>query len=188
MSMAAPLHLASLKNAACRPLVDAWLRWRGDALVPSRAQLDLGEIRRELSMVSLLEMKSPDEVVIRVAGSGLTPFKGFDPTGMNLADLTPRTDWPVRRYRLQCLVRNPCGGALLREALRDGELLHAVAMIVLPLRPAADDGNPQLLMQLMRTDQPGVPPAAPGHTLLPMPDEFSFIDIGAGTPASTEPA
>ena len=186
--MVSPLLLSSLNNPACRPFVDAWLRWRGDALVPSRAQLDLAEIKRELAMVSMLELKSPDDVLIRVAGSGITPFRGVDLTGMNLKDLTPKADWPLRRYRLMSLVQHPCGGALLHEYRESGELRHAAAMVVLPLRPATPEGNPLLLMQLIRTDQPGVSPATPAPQGLPIPDEFSFIDIGAGAPASTEPA
>lgn len=182
------LQLASLNNPSCSPFVEAWLRWRGDALVPSRAQLDLNEIKRELAMVSMVEVRSPDEMVIRVAGSGITPFKGFDLTGMNLKDLTPAKDWPIRRHRIMSVVRHPCGGALLHEGRMGDELIHTVAMVVLPLRPASPDGNPLVLMQLIRTDQPGVSPAEPISQHLPIPDEFSFIDIGAGTPASTEPA
>jgi hypothetical protein len=135
-----PLQLASLNNPACQPFVDAWLRWRGDALVPSRSQLDLAEIKRELAMVSLLEVRSPDDVRVRVAGSGLSPFKGFDLTGMNLADLTPKADWPVRRYRLQCIVGHPCGGALIHEMRQRDTVVHAVAMVALPLRPVVADG------------------------------------------------
>lgn len=185
--MPPPLQLASLNNAACRPFVDAWLRWRGDALVPNRNQLDLNQIKRDLAMVSLLEMKGPDEVRIRVAGSGITPFKGFDPTGMNLAELTPKADWPVRRHRLQAIVRHPCGGALIHEARENGELLHATAVVTLPLLPAADDGNPLLLLLTVRTDQPGANPVAAATPLLPIPDVFNFIDIGAGAPGSTLP-
>jgi hypothetical protein len=182
------LQLASLKNAECRPFVDAWLRWRGDALVPSRAQLDLNQIKRELAMVSLIEIKSPDEVRIRVAGSGLTPFQGFDPTGLNLADLTPKPDWPLRRYRLQSLVNHPCGGVLMHEARQGGVLLHAVAMLALPLLPAVADGDPQVLLLTVRTDEGGATPAAlPRPASWPIPDGYSFGDIGAGTPASTMP-
>jgi len=182
-----PLQLASLNNVACRPFVDAWLRWRGDALVPSRDQLDLNQIKRDLAMVSMLEIKGPDEVRIRVAGSGITPFKGFDPTGMNLAELTPKADWPVRRYRLQSIVRHPCGGALIHEVWRDGALLHAAAVVTLPLLPAAAGGNPLLLLLAVRTDEPGASPTAPGSPLLPIADTFNFVDIGAGAPESTLP-
>ena len=183
-----PLQLASLKNADSRPFVDAWLGWRGDALVPSRAQLDLTQIKRELAMVSLLELKGPDDVRVRVAGSGLSPIKGFDPTGMNLADLTPKSDWPLRRYRLQRMVQHPCGGALLHEVRHHDNLLLAVAMVVLPLLPADADGNPMLLMLTVRRDQPSLDPPAPYSPTLPIPDAFSFVDIGAGAPETTEPA
>lgn len=186
--MASPLLLSTLNNSDCRPLVAAWLRWRGDALVPCRDQLDLAQIKRELAMVSMLELKSPDEVLVRVSGSGITPFKGVDLTGTNLRDLTPKAAWPVRSYRLLSVVRHPCGGALMHEVRQGEELLHVVAMIVLPLRPAAPEGNPLVLIQLIRTDRPGVTPTAPGPEGLPLPDAFSFIDIGAGAPASTEPA
>jgi hypothetical protein len=185
--MESVLQLASLNNPDCLPFVSAWLRWRGEALVPNRADVDLNLIKRELAMVSLFELKSPDEIIIRVAGSGLTPFKGVDLTGMNLAELTPKADWPVRRYRMQSMVRHPCGGALMHEVRTRDKLLHAVAMVALPLLPAVPSGLPQLLVLTVRTDQPGVAPTEAYGAAMPIPDVFSFIDIGAGTPASTVP-
>jgi hypothetical protein len=182
-----PLKLASLKNPESRPFVDAWLRWRGDQLVPSRTKLDIAQIKRELAMVSLIEVKSPEDVRVRVAGSGLTPLRGFDPTGLNLFDLTPKADWPVRWYRLRSIIEHPCGGVLMNELRRGGTLLHSVAMLALPLLPAEPGGDPQVLMLTVRTDDNGAIPMGPRPAVLPIPDVFSFVDIGAGTPGSTLP-
>jgi hypothetical protein len=43
-------------------------------------------------------------------------------------------------------------------------------------------------MLTMRTDEPGMAPAVANPAMMPIPDAFSFIDIGAGAPASTEPS
>ena len=46
-----------LVTPACRDFVAAWVGWRGDAVAPRRASIDLGTIARHLHWLSVLEVR-----------------------------------------------------------------------------------------------------------------------------------
>jgi len=179
-------HLCAVPNQSLRRFIEAWLQWRGDAMLPRRAQIDLNQIKVLLPFVTLLEHRSVDDVRYRVAGTMITHHLGAEPTGKNYADLTPPEQWPVRRYRLASMVGRPCGGALHHE--HEHDLRRVVtAILTLPLAPDAADGPPLLLSVLAPLEQlPDSRATSLSHKMR-LPERFAFVDIGAGVPDSTEP-
>jgi hypothetical protein len=101
--------LAAVREPKSKRFIGAWLRWRGTRPLPVRSTLDLGDVKPLLSLVMLTEVRSPDEILVRVAGTQLGEYLGFEMTGQNLLKLTPPADRPIRRYRFAQLAGMPCG-------------------------------------------------------------------------------
>lgn len=179
-------QLRAVPNDSLRHFIEAWLQWRAAAILPHRTQVDLNQIKTLLPFISLLEYRSADDVRYRVAGTKITHYLGVEPTGQNYADLTPVGQWPVRRFRLASMVRQPCGGALHHEEEHDLRRV-ATASLTLPLLPDAPGGFPLLLALLAPLDRlPDAQATSLSHKMR-LPERFTFVDIGAGVPASTEP-
>ncbi|HEV2673601.1 MAG TPA: PAS domain-containing protein [Aliidongia sp.] len=83
----------SIKNPRLRRLLDDWLRWRGERLMPSRRDFLPEEIRYLLGNVILHEVASRDPLRFRyrLIGSLIVARRGFDFTGRYLDEL-PSTD------------------------------------------------------------------------------------------------
>lgn len=179
-------HLRAVPNDSLRRFIEAWLQWRGTAMLPRRAQLDLNQIKAMLPMVMLFELRAPDDVRFRVAGTGIARHLGFDPTGRNYMELTPEGQWPVRRYRLDRMAGQPCGGAMHHEDEQDLRRV-AIAMLTLPLLPDEPDGYPLLFTHVAPLEEMPHPVDGTLARMTRLPDRFTFVDIGAGVPDAIEP-
>ena len=182
-SLAVP---ASLQSAQIRFFADYWNALRGDRLMPSRADIDPGDLKPILANLAILEVQAPDRSIFRLCGTGLSRLLGFEATGRNYIDLMP--EWQRRRrgYQAWSAVRHPCGAALVRKMVfpYGGEdILEALACPVMPKTP---DALPQLIGVLVsrskrewvnRVQEPGLSEA----------DEVGFVDIGAGIPSMLPP-
>ena len=179
-------QLRAVPNAGLRQFIEAWLRWRGEALLPRRGQIELGAIKALLPMVAMLEIKGPDEVRYRVVGTRITEQLGFDPTGRNYAEFTAREEWPVRSYRLRQMATRPCGGALHYEETTELQRI-AIAHLTLPLLPDMPSGSPLLLSHIEPLEPLPHPEDDRLERLMRLPDRFTFVDIGAGVPDTIDP-
>lgn len=167
-------------SKGCQRIVQAWSAWRGDRLLPDKADMDLGELAEFMPWLGLLEVAGPDEARLRVAGSGLREVYGAEMTGRNLKDITAPEDWPRRSARYLAQVSRPCGTYYFRrDLLPDGK---AVSYETVALPVQAGGGERQMLCIIMPLQQWHAlgQPAAP-H-LIPMPTAFQYVDIGAGIP------
>jgi hypothetical protein len=184
--MPAPVDIGTLRNPQGRRFVDAWLTWRGSSLVPRRSQMDLRQITDALPMVVLFEWREADDVRIRLTGTAIDRYTGEDRTGKSYSELTPPSHWPVRRHRLRSMVQHPCGGVMMHEYVASKPV--TVTTITLPLLPDEIHGFPYLFSYVVPAEGLPHPADTPLARLSALPEAFSFIDIGAGAPASTEPA
>lgn len=168
--------------------VEAWLGWRGEGrLIPPRGAMEIADIGALLGSVLLFEINGPDEIRIKVAGSRLRDYANFEATGRSLRDVTPPGIWPVRRYRMQAIASWPCAGAMTtldRKSIGAGV---SVEGLTLPI-DADEPGGSRLLITCLTALSGAVEPPVPGRRpLTVLPDQFAFIDIGAGRPERTEP-
>jgi hypothetical protein len=179
-------QLRAVPNAGLRQFTEAWLQWRGEALLPRRSQVELTSIKALLPMVAMLEVNGADDVRYRVVGTRITEQLGFDPTGRNYAEFTPPGQWPVRSYRLRHMASWPCGGALHYEEDTDLQRV-AVAHLTLPLLPDAPGGSPLLLSCIEPLEPLPHPEDDRLQRLMGLPQRFAFVDIGKGVPETIDP-
>jgi hypothetical protein len=176
----------AVRAPASLKFIEAWLRWRGEGrLLPPRSAMEIADIREMLETVLLFEINGPDDILIKVAGSRLRNYADFEATGRSLKDVTPPAIWPVRRYRMQAVASWPCAGiatTLDRKSIGAGVNVEGVT---LPLE-ADEPGGSRLLITCLTALSGAVDPPVPGRRpLTVLPDEFAFIDIGAGCPERT---
>jgi hypothetical protein len=179
--------MAELREAANKEFVAAWLRWRGEKLLPRRADVDLGSIRRLLGSVILFELRTPDTVMVKVAGTQLREHYGFELTGTNYVELAPQAQRPTRQYRMWQSVSRPCGSRLVREHRVQTGRVTLAEVVSVPLdgdRPAA----PRMLLAHVRPYTVRYESGQPAdESTFVIAGEFTFLDIGAGVPGSTVP-
>jgi hypothetical protein len=179
--------LAAANDQVSRRFIAAWLGWRRGALLPKRAEIELGDVKEMLGRVILFELIGPDDIRVKVAGSQLRDHAAFEATGKNFAELTPPGQWPLRQWRMQEMAGRPCGGVMIS---RDGQTRGdgvTFETVTLPIEPD-HAGKPRLLLSNVAV-RGGIyePPVEGRPHLVPLVDEFRFLDLGAGLPARNSP-
>jgi len=166
-----------------RLFFDAWRTWRGERLLPVRSQIDLGAIRALLPNVTMIERTAGDDYVIRLAGTGIRALAGRELTGRPYRDTTDPAQWPMRERRANTMLSQPCGAHTVFRATAADGMAYALEIVTLPL--AGEQDRARFLLSYQGLNAPLADPAA----VLPRrfateADQFRFIDIGAGAPAS----
>jgi hypothetical protein len=174
----------ALRDPDTGRFVAAWLRWRKDGLLPRRGDMDLRDIVRVLERVTLFEVRGPDDIAIRLAGTALRDLVELDLTGKNFRDVTAPEEWPTRRQRMLGMSETPCGGFMsYRDAQPTGRVVVFEA-VTLPL-VADQPGAPRLLLScsslLARSFQA---PQQEAPRTIPAAGSFAYVDIGAGVPVA----
>jgi hypothetical protein len=176
------------RDPASRRFIEAWLGWRGmGALLPKRAEIDIADIKALLGRVILFELAGPDDIRIKVAGSQLRDHTDFEATGRNFAELTLPQEWPLRRYRMTMMATLPCGGVMItydRRTRGEGVTLETVT---LPLAPDEPAKPPLLISNVTLIDGVFEPPVEDRPQIVPLVDEFRFVDLGMGVPERARP-
>jgi hypothetical protein len=175
---------STIKEADSRQFVDAWLKWRGNRMVPTRDDMDLGDIKSNLGTLVLFDVVGPDDIMFRLCGSRLRMDDVIDvePTGRNYKDLTSPEDWPARSHRFMTMSRHPCGGVMtLRlQGKHDGQVAH-LECVNLPIATSADPSVPCQLICCNTPLEPKLGMAEPPRLrTFPAVSGFVFVDIGAG--------
>ncbi len=180
--------LAAPHDQMSRRFVAAWLGWRGiGRRLPKRADVELGDIKELLGRVMLFELVGPGNILVKVAGSQLRDHAAFEATGKNFADLTPPGQWPLRQWRMQEMAARPCGGVMITRGQGAAGFGGTFETVTLPLEPDAP-GKPRLLISNVAViGAVYEPPAKDRPHVVPLVDEFRFLDLGAGVPEKAGP-
>lgn len=178
-----PLHLPDdLLAEDSRRFLLTWHRWRGGEILPGRDDISLREVRDLMPRIALLEIRSPESAVFRLAGTQFRLELGFEPTGLNYVELALPALRQRRGELLHLQVRQPCAAVmLLRHRYASG---HEVVFEIVsaPLRAARPDAPPQVIALASKLE-PARPDAV--HLLRPQlnsGERLRHIDIGAGLP------
>ncbi len=171
-----------LTTDCCRDFAAAWDRWRGDKFAPRRRDLAIGDIARHLAWLSILDVRSPEEMIFRLVGTAINATRGREFTNMSLRDLSRDQDWPKRSQLNWALVGQPCG--LYFRVLFEYTIGPAVwtEYLVLPVL-ADDDGAPR---QIFTIRQPledvrlQLPQLQTDYNEIGIDNRY--IDVGAGVP------
>ncbi|MDF1791119.1 MAG: PAS domain-containing protein [Thalassobaculaceae bacterium] len=101
--------LDQLSTPACIGFTQAWLEWRGEAVAPHRGQLRLEQIAQHLRWLSVMEVRSPEDMVFRLVGTAINDTRGRELTGTTLKDLSLAKDWPRRAAITWAVASHPAG-------------------------------------------------------------------------------
>jgi hypothetical protein len=180
--------LGAVREAPSRRFMAAWLGWRGSGrLVPPRSAMELVDIRDLLGSVALFEISGPDDIRFKMAGARLREYANFEASGKNFAELTPPAVWPIRRYRMMRMACWPCAGISTKHDVRRLGEGSNFEIVTLPIGADAPGGMPLLISCVTPIGDTPAPPAPDREPVMLLADGFRFVDIGAGTPARTQP-
>ena len=177
-----PLPVWDELFAEGQQLLAAWHGWRGAGLLPRKSEMRIADVRGILSRISLLEIHSLDMAIFRVAGSYLRERLGFELTGHNYLDLTPAGQRHIRGERTWLVAETPCGSYFRQRVTYPSGLTVLSVVLSVPLDRDEPGGNRYTLAVVRELGRTYGEPPSHGPKPLPMPDEFRFLDIGAGLP------
>lgn len=165
-----------------RLLLDAWHHWRGARLLPNRSEVELRDITRILPWVLILEFKSIDEAIFRLAGSQYREELGFEPTGLNYVALAKPADRRLRGALLQAELAQPCGATMIYRQEYASGLTVPVEILSLPLLRDDEKTPSQVIVVSTKLASARGYDDISGKNYLPAGEDLRFIDIGAGVP------
>ena len=173
-----------LRSKDSATFIHAWNRWRGDRMLPSRRDFDLGSIKRLLPRVILLEIRSPTEVAFRLAGTWITRVLGVELTGRNYLDVGNPADRQERAALLFAEVMQPCGAVMIYPMHYASGRAAPVEVISAPVLGDRPTDPPMVFALLTELASSGFaePLAEEVVRQLPTGRQLRFFDIGAGTP------
>ncbi|WP_341898842.1 PAS domain-containing protein [Ferrovibrio terrae] len=178
-----PVTAASLLSDDSRQFLAAWKQWRGDRLVPQRADMDLVSIARLMPKLVLLDVFSPDRAVFRLAGCDIESLVGMRLTGRDFVAMAAMDQRAMRSRMIWDVATRPCGVLSFHALPYPGVgRTHHIEVFALPIRPDAAEAPMQVLAVASRlpAQQQG------GGTRLRLEQTGvtqHCIDIGAGIPA-----
>lgn len=175
-----------LETNTCRTLLDAWLAWRGDRLLPRYSDLDPASIRKILPYVTVFEIRARDVAVIRLTGSGLRDIVGFDATGREVVEMMPKVSRLRRAYRLFVPATHPCGYFGNSKFTYTDGVFDWFETIGLPLEASESSGY-SFIVSTLESLRGRRWQRVAGSFIDNSENEYRFLDIGAGTPASVDP-
>jgi len=166
-----------------RRFFDAWLRWRGDNMVPVRANVRPEDLAASLSSLGILEAETMDKIIMRVSSSIARERTGRDSRGANLIEMTRPEDRAMRMKRLWQLVTIPCGAVADTHMVLKSGLESVLHSLVLPVA-AEPDAEPRLLYVVSEFAGKREPNPGDRADGMPLSHHYRLIDIGAGVPES----
>ena len=181
-----------LPDFANRPsihrFINAWDKWRGDAMIPNRRDVKLSDIQSIASGMVIFDMYSHSNIRCRFIGSMFTDLYGHDYTGKNYLDITEPSVRKCRAERMFSVVEQPCIAAWAIAANAPLDPLPTTVGVSVPIAPKNPD-HPMQLMQMMEvlTHVNARVFQQHGDELnIHYATSFIGIDIGAGTPVYTQ--
>lgn len=163
-----------------RKLYEAWQGWRGDRLLPHRADMDLVSISRLMPRLAVIDVKAPDSALFRLAGTEIEQHFGERLTGRSYIRMVSPDRQQQRGELLWRIATQPC--AVLQHVACDWQSGHhgVTEIFGVPVLPDRDGEPVQMLGVVSR-----LPPLvwdAKDHITAMRSVTLRFVDIGAGLP------
>ncbi len=176
--------LDDIHTKECRAFAHAWQAWRGGNLLPKRSDVRIEDIARQLHLVSVVEVVSPEAAIFRLAGTALCNAMGIELTGLNYFDFATPEERGPRIARTLKVVEQPCGSHFVFPiAYSSGRTVRS-EVLSFPVQPDDPSAPPQVFgiataLEETTLDRPIAEP-----NILPLPEGYQFVDIGAGVPGT----
>lgn len=164
-----------------RRLYEYWTTLPRAGNLPVRSSVDPEALVDVLPTIRILEWIPPDQLRVRLLGTGQVDRMGRDITGTNYFDLLSDAGRKQSVRNTELMFSQPCGLLTLREERYENGDLDTVERLSLPLLDQERN-----VMQLIGTSAPLVETKlardrGKKHLDSPIID-YRFIDIGAGVP------
>lgn len=164
-----------------RQFLTAWNRWRGDRLLPRRADMDITMIARLMPRVVLLEALDSQRVIFRLAGGEIEQYLGQRLQGRDYVTMGEPGQRSRRAELMWRIVSQPCAAVnVYRVADPDGSR-RLIQFCGAPILPDEADAPIQLLAVASNLRRLGWGEGSMPYD--PNAAGLCFIDIGAGLPA-----
>lgn len=169
------------RSKRSRAFAEYWATLPKRDLIPSRADFDPGEQGPILSTYVIHELVSPEEIIVRLAGTAVGEGYGFETTGHNYLDLVAEERRPSASRAIHLICEHPCGMVVRLATETKTGLVRISEVLALPMRDA--DGAARLVYYQANPEPVANNSAADEDELVNIDvGGRLFIDIGAGVP------
>lgn len=176
-----PFENTKFEHERSRIFADYWLSLPKVKLIPRKTDFDPIDQRQILTSFVIHELVSPDEIIVRLAGTAVRQEYGFEPTGTNYLDRVA----PQRRAKaseaIHLVCEHPVGMRVKRTSTT--KLGHVLLNESLALPMRDDEGMARLVYYQTNMS------ALPKHRVANQDEllrieilDRTFLDIGAGIP------
>lgn len=164
-----------------RRFADYWNSLPRQGQVPVRGDFDPTAIKDLLPGIALFEVRSPDAVIVRLAGTKMVETLGQEVTGRNYLDLWSVAARPEVGKVLAAMVEQPCGLIVtMSNRTESGSEIRNVS-VGFPLWNRTGELN-LLVFQANNFEIPDLHDASSDQIVEMSIIRRAFIDIGAGRP------
>ena len=150
--------------------------------MPTRVDVDLRDVVDLLPKMLVVEIRSVEIAILRLAGAGFREHFGIEITGLNFIDMAPAAERSKRGYRQRAMSRYPCGSRSVITAQGPSGKVSTVEIAAFPVQPFNVGDPPHLFAVAQMLQHDYLPSEENGDLTVPGSNEFCFLDIGAGLP------
>jgi hypothetical protein len=168
----------------CARFARIWQQWRKGKLLPGRGDINLPDVTDLMPGMAIADVQSAKVVIIRLIGTDFHPLFGEEITGANFVELAAPVDRPLRGYRQMCMSRHPCASVSRIRMESDEDKVLVTEIAAFPVAASKDNAPPQVFACTHMIQQEFTPSddEALDGVQIPIATEFSFLDVGVGTP------
>jgi hypothetical protein len=139
------LKAPGAQSALNRLVLDYWWSLRDGNALPNRSDFDPAQVRPALSRLCIFEARRGESVNCRLAGSGVRHSLGFDLTGMDYRQYTPREMIKLRLDAYSNILDGMAMRNVRQATLNTGEI-NIWEELVLPFGDTREDGSQHVLI------------------------------------------
>lgn len=174
------------RSATLTTLFNYWSSLPAAGGLPNASDFRPTEIARCLPDTAIHEIRSPDVVIYRLAGTGIAERMGHDPTGTNVLDLVATGLRQQAGRDLLEIFHRPCGLHLRYVNTYSSGRVTAIESLYLPLRPPAG-AYPRVISVHAPEDVIEYTHPLDLSLIAETINDVIWIDLGFGTPAGDQP-
>ena len=167
-------QLLLARRAAVKPAAD-------ECPVPLRRDFNPMKVHRHLPHIYIVERKLPDLLELRLSGTAIEDVAGNPLKGSNYFDFSVPEERAFTAAIVDAVIDKPCGLKMSRNVKLIGGQAYQLRSLSFPL--AEEDGTPRFLLGMTNVIR-DIPQSSllSSEAVRVTINDFSFIDIGAGTP------
>lgn len=151
-------------------------------LVPKHRDFNPMKLHTYLPNIYITELLSDEQLLVRLSGTALDENAGYGLKGTNFLDLCQPTERQLHVKTFKAMIGQPCGVEMIRRVILNDGRTHQFKSVSLPL--ADPEGVPRFIVgiTIVAANIAYEANVYRSGKLRTKVLDYSFIDIGAGTP------